>query len=474
MPNNKALFVWSFLYFLALLIFTKSIFKTFFYSFFIFSLLNIGQMRTFVAIPAANILGKGYERGRLLEFIFSPRFVFGMTATLVLVIKLIQNFYKKCQVLFSNYFVVFLLISIFFSLMSSWQTLFFPTLSIFRTLGLFFYFSLIVLLWIFYREQKKGARLSLLNLFLSNLLLVSIFESCLVFIQFLIKKPLGILIEISHVLPTFGFGADQELGQFRPIGLTSHANMLANHFLTYLISASILSYFLYKIGKLRLKKSFIFLGIFLIVLVLLLTQSRAIYISIFIFFSTFMAFNRSILENAFLLFNSLKKRKWTLVFLSTPILWLVFKRIIFSLNTFTDKGGALVRNQLFEEALIIFKKNPWFGVGSGMYIPAAFYYQPEGVSKFFPEAVHNGFLLMLVQNGLFVILFIILAYCFLFKNILSKVQDLGFRMIIIFGFVSQFMAMLFHPFSNIFSLYTLINLLIIYEYRQNKKIIFEN
>nr|MBP7741027.1 hypothetical protein [Candidatus Woesebacteria bacterium] len=96
-------------------------------------------------------------------------------------------------------------------------------------------------------------------------------------------------------------------------------------------------------------------------------------------------------------------------------------------------------------------KNPVLGVGAGMFIPAAFEQNVTKVMSYFPESVHNGFLLFMSESGFIAF---ILYVCGLYSLIwiAQKSHLSGFFLVTMMAILANFIVMLFQPFAGILPL----------------------
>ena len=151
------------------------------------------------------------------------------------------------------------------------------------------------------------------------------------------------------------------------------------------------------------------------------------------------------------------------LYIYLPIIWMVLLRIVYSFNTFSEFGGMSVRNKLFEESVSLLRKNFFFGVGRGMFIPALFNENPTGVIIQFPESVHNGIILNIIENGFFSFISFCLFYFFLFRKLSLLKSNKNFSIFAFALLLAQFLISFFHPITNLISIYTFVLILIVYD-----------
>lgn len=448
LPSNKLFFVVATAYLLGLVWITQSIYKALLLAFFPFMMMNIGQVYITTAIAANKLSHLSNSEGRDLYFRFSPFFVLLITSIALFVLEL---FRRKGKVSFSIS-QVSLLLSILMSLIAVFFTKQFPTYSFTIVLGAIGMVSFVFLMQLLLTEASKEIQLKLLKTFLGVLIVMTLVDVAVGFGQFFTHSTLHLRIEQSTVIPTFGTGADEDSSQFRPIGLHTHANEFANALITTLFSV------LFLIELLRAKKS-VFpekfeLWISLpILIMILLTQSRASYLALGLAGILFFVRQK---ELALDLLNQLKQlmRPYKLLFVIAALFFipLVTRRLIYTVYSFGSGGGITTRVELEKVAYLLIQKDYLWGVGPGMFIPAAFKESPNGVMKYFPESVHNGFLLYLTENGIFASFFLITFLLFFLKQV-EKVFPKTITTIFLAGLLALCCMMYFHPFQNIPSIF---------------------
>jgi len=407
------------------------------------------------AIPANALSHLANSEGRSLYFKFSPFFVLQLTSLLLLVIELIR---RKGKVAFSLS-IGLLLASILMSLISVFYTQQFPQYSFVIVISSLSTLAWAILMRTMLTEQSASEQLKLLKSFLLVFIIMTMLEVGISFGQFVTRSTLNLRIEQSTVIPTFGVGADEDGTQFRPIGLKTHANELANSLLISLFS--ILFLFLY-IEKTKSALPWLFkvFVISSILVILLITQSRAAYIGLFL--SGVFFFLRERAVSLQLLSQCRDKLKpYILVLIIAALLFvpLVTRRLLYSFSSFGSGGGYSTRTELQEVAVLLLQKDYSWGVGPGMFIPAAFKDNPNGVMKYFPESVHNGFLLFATEHGLISSLFLLLFIVQFLKEIVANVVRPQ-NSLILAGLLALCCMMLLHPFEDTLSLLTYITLIV--------------
>ena len=197
-----------------------------------------------------------------------------------------------------------------------------------------------------------------------------------------------------------------------------------------------------------------------------LSLSRAAFVAIFISLIFFIYRHPNQLKKI----NSLQQvishlNTWFKIILIVLLGVIVFKltsRMFDSIYSFTELGGVSTRVEQYAEASEVFKTSPVFGVGIGMFMPASYQLFPDGVMRYFPEPVHNGFLLFLAERGVASVLVYLFFALYFYRAInASKLSELTKTMIYL-GTLSSFVMMIFHPQMNFLSFLIILILSIIH------------
>lgn len=457
LPSNKLFFVVATLYFLALVYITRSIYKALFFAFIPFGMLNIGQIYITTVIPFNQLKGTTYYEGRQLYFRFSPFFVLGITSAVLLMLEIIR---RKGQHIFTIPHL-FVLGSVLFSLVSVFHTEQQPLFSLATVLGTVGSICWILLAQLLLKDSRFLEQTKILKTFLLVLILMTSLQTGVALTQYVKRSTLNLRIEQSTIIPTFGQGADEDATQFRPIGLQTHANDLANDLLIFLFTGILLLEWL-RSRKQHFPWWFELFFITEAVVVIVLTQSRTAYLALLassLFF--FFAQRQRSLDLIKELEKHLRPFVFVLVIAALLFVPLVSRRLLYSLNSFGTGGGFTTRQQLEKEAILLVQKNILWGVGPGMFIPAAFKENPQGIMRYFPEAVHNGYLLFISEHGLLSSICILLFFYFLLKEY-EKYPNTMLRTVMHTGLISILVMMLLHPFQNFITLFVLISWLLVY------------
>lgn len=301
---------------------------------------------------------------------------------------------------------------------------------------------------------------------------IVVFLSTITFLQFALRSGLGLTIEQRQDTPHFGAGMDENPLQFRPVGLSSHANSNAHQLLTYGIFSFLLLQILLK------KNQPIFSPIMLVSMFLfcffaiIFTQSRAVYLSLalIIVVSSFIYRLQAYKKSEFFLNTIRNSVVYKMLFYAFifVVLVILFDRSLYSFYSFHPRAGFQIRDKLYEEAMAMWWQDFYFGVGNGMFIPALYSFNPTGIVSYFPESVHNGFMLFITERGLWAsLLVVIFVYVFSkrYSNGWQRNKQNYFYFLLPFLYFSSLIIMFFHPFVSFFSPVLLI--VILYDVIEN-------
>lgn len=457
-PSSKLFFVWSTLYFLSIFFVTRSFEKTFIYIFFPLSLFNVGQLYVFNVISPEKLNLPLYPEGRNLCFKFSPFYILNLSLFYAILVQLFKNKAFKTMSLV----MLVCLIGIAGMVISATLSKYLPVLSLLYTLLFLGSWSWIIFTkttFLFLNKEQIYRVLKTLTLVLISLL---IFESLIVFAQEVRGAPLGFLIEQLDVLSYFGSGPDENSLFIRPAGLHGDSNNLAFYFLSIYSGILILWFWLKEKGQLFLSYFCIFLVTTITVLVIIFSQSRSAYLAFFVFFLVLFCLNKDLrkeLKNKFKFYDVYLK----LFFLFLVVIGAIIlpDRSLHTIYSFTKYGGMQVRTKLNVQAIELIKRNSFFGVGLGMFIPASFDENYNGVINTFPESVHNGFLLLTAESGLLTAFCFTIFFYILFRTTCFSSNSLLMKSVFCLGTVSSFIIMFFQPFFGILTISVMFWILLI-------------
>jgi O-antigen ligase len=127
-----------------------------------------------------------------------------------------------------------------------------------------------------------------------------------------------------------------------------------------------------------------------------------------------------------------------------------------SIYSFSEFGGINTRETQYAEAFSVFLKSPIFGIGDRMFIPTSFQLFPKGIMSYFPEDVHNGFFLFIIERGLLGFTAYVFFMILLCKKITNSQANKEIKSVIYSGLIAGFTMMAFHPERNFLSDFVLL------------------
>lgn len=450
--SNKMFFVLVIVFVSVQYVLLKSFLLTFFISYFPINLFSTGQVYTFLIIPKESLLTPIYPDGRFMYFVLTPAFLVTVSGFFV---SLFSLFNKKLRIRFSLP-TLFFMLCYFISLVTAIKSQFLPHLSVLYWITNFASILLYIVGQLLFSTFGNIKFTQILNLLLGVVLLCVMFQALIAFVQVIKGNSLGLIIESVKSLPFFGSGSDEFTFIVRPVGLKQHANLLANEVILFSFLIIHLNLFTKRIIN-PFKPFIVEIVLIISFFLILFTQSRAAILAIVVssLFPLY-SYKHQIIKDSIPITRYMFKFKYLFFPIFIVSLMMLTNRALFSLNSFQSGGGFRVRSQLQTEAIGIAEKSSFSGVGFGMYIPAAFFFNPLGIMQWFPEAVHNGFWLRLVEDGVLYLLLFGIGLFLLVKNV-TRFPQKSFQLSIWGGIVSQMIVMIFQPVNN----FTTPNLLII-------------
>lgn len=445
-PNNKSFFVLAAAYVSTVFILKKSIYATLLYCLIPFTIYGIGQTYVYNLIPTHVLKHPLYPEGRNISFVFSPFTVVALTGVLMNTFIFLRNFKKKLISLSELLFLAVFSIQIY----SATKSEFYPVVSVLLTLSSFGSMALIFIAKHYFKSLTQMQK----NVFISTLISICVLAICLQTMlataQYVKRSSLGIKIESTADLPYNGSGADEDSSQVRPVGLTNHANILAFDVMNMWLFGFLLWIILEKRQKKRMGKILI-MGFLCATVTIILTQSRSVYLSWFIICLLLIWKSDILMINRAEIIKLLKRFKPIILVCIPIVAYLVVTRALYTLESFNLKAGGGTRDYLIKEAQQLILKNPLIGVGASMFIPAAFEQNSTKVMNYFPESVHNGFLLFIAESGFIAFIFYLCGMCSLIW-IAKKSKHSGFFLATMIVVLANFIVMLFQPFAGILPL----------------------
>lgn len=442
--SNKSLFLFFALFTVGLIVKFKSLEQGLFWSFVASLLFLVGKRYSFNLIPPEALYNPRAPEGYNVVFTFKVSTVLCLFMLPFLVksfFSRLQKSSEKIRVSPESFslalLVLFTILSVTNSTGTSISGLF--LVDFFQPV-LAFLFSKHIINW----KKKK-------NLLIFMLLSQVVFISFLSLRQLSRGNALGNSLEIAGELSRFGVvgsGLDEQSGRFRPLGTFYHSNYLAAYFLSVPLLVML---FFWQGGEKTKEKLFYLIGpFFLSILLLVITLSRAAWLSLFLGTICLVWFMEKKYQLRIPKFY-LKRLLILLILFLVLFAVFVVPRFLYSINSFGGSGGAVFRERLSKEAWELVAKNPFWGVGLKRSVPEMLKNNPLGVVRGAPFQVHNWFLLFLVENGLFSLLSLLFLINFCLKKaiaiIVEKKKNLfkvvvfsSVLAIIFFGFFHNFIG----------------------------------
>lgn len=465
-PNNKTLAIFFFIYLFLLYYFNKNFKKSLLLAYLASWPFNVGKTYVIEHVPAWQLNLPFRPYGIASNIIISIKEIF----IVLMILVLIRDFFLGRRDVFKFDKFSFLLLLYFSSL--TFASIFGSVRPEISLIYSFYSIKPLVLYWYTRNliKNNKDVLLSSIVIFSSIIILQAVLAS----LQFIQRRPLGLSIEESQEFLPISGGIDEEIYALRPIGTFSHANWLAGFLLPYLF-IFLPSVFL------RFKKidKIAFLSFLFALETFLLTLGRSAWVSFFIALIIFLF----IVEKKWKLRLKLKKEILKLFYFSLPLvlpftIFFLIPRLVNTFYAFEIYGGGYTRIELIRETWETIKQFPFFGVGLGMDI---FYsYQrstqrllsySKSIFSYFPEAVHNGYLHLVVQTGIFPLLIFLLLSALIFRELIKHInkEKIILRKILLLSLVLGLLSPFFNAFLQPFlpGLQKMIFLSIIYIDKKN-------
>lgn len=406
----------------------------------------VGQLYVFRIIQPEDLNHPLYPDGRSLFFKFTPFLVLGMTMIVSWVIRVLTTKFRLKSWVVINILMMMVLAQVL-SLING--DLAMP--GVVYLANIVSQLAVVVWLWwtIDYLRQSETEEM---DRFWSYLLAIIksflVIESGVMLAQGIRGGTLGLVVEQSSILPYYGAGSDESALLVRPIGLHAHANV-ASYYLLMGLEAWILVW-------LGIKKKGVEIWsqswVLLVIIALLWMQSRTIFVAGFIWLCGW----------GYLYFDQIKKKVGKIYLkgwsLGGAILLILFSGIILTnrfWGTISSRGvnsGWETRIRSIEVAARVIQRHGWLGVGVGNYIPVAYREDVGSAMRQFPEAVHNGWLLITAEQGLIGLGLWLAFIWIMIKLTLRLVTDIKIRWLVLGGFISQGVVFMFQPITDILSM----------------------
>lgn len=460
--NDKTLFVFftTLIYFVSVFLFNQTN-KTLIGTSIVLLLIHWWRSKNFsLAVfltymtVSAFIIGKTYEIEMIPPGVIrSEYFPNGLLSQLVIdvsdiyiIIMLVSVISCTGKIGFPRFFkkpLIYLVIANFFGILSTFIISSRPDISLFYTIQSLLLPLLLLFIMIRIRDVPN-----IKAIIITFIIAFVLFESTVALGQFIKNGFLGSSLENTGYVWA-GTSTDEDVFRFRPLGTTSHPNALSQ---TLICLIPVLFSLLYGTKKLLPKATIVALAASLITVVLIRGRSA--------WFSLFMSvlFMLYVLEKKWKLRLSLtpktKKLVAVCVILTVIGILMVFpQRLSQTLLSWQDEASGSTRWLLMKEWGQLIILNPVLGVGPGMSVVEAFYQNTSGVLTYFPEAVHNFYLLMASETGLISLFFFILFILINIKMLLTDITHLPIKdrllpIGVITGLGTLLINWFFQPYAN--------------------------
>lgn len=405
-------------YFLTYILYkyTNNFKKSLIYSLILALFTDFGLAKSFFILhPESMSLGSGYS--------ISPMTIYIL---LLLPLSLLK---KSFKFQFVDLFILLFYISSLFSFFL------FPYLNVFW--GVISLTDVILLYFILRNniERKDFENLSIILIFLL------LFQSILAFVQFLLKRPIGQLIESVTINSPYGLVTSENTNLYRSTGTFTHPNFLASFIL---LTFPFIFFIPIK------NKLFKYIRI-LPIIILVFTYSRAAWIILLALFISMVA-NKHYFDKFFKFLSTRIKLVLVIIpFLILPFIPYVTTRLNSFSLAFEDFGSMGVRFKTYSEALNIISQYPLTGVGLYRSIteyannPFTDLFQVTQVGRFY--GIHNTFLEIAAEVGLpgllFFVLFLTLVFYHYWKSDRKYPKNAAF-----YGLLGLIAISMFNPFFH--------------------------
>ena len=228
--------------------------------------------------------------------------------------------------------------------------------------------------------------------------------------QFILQREIGLAFE-GGVPNMIAVGVDESNAILRPGGTFFHnqLGLVANVFMISVLPIVFSS----------LPGGLGYLTLLVGLITIILSQSRSAWITLLLITLFFYKFYSR--EITIFIREKLNKRfLYYAFFLAGLLFFIIFPRVLLTLNTGYQGAGLSYRKEVISEALEIFTKNPWFGFGAGINEYVLFQYFPSGSVKNFPAPVHEGHLEFLLEFGLIGFLLFYSPFYLVMRNIFTN------------------------------------------------------
>lgn len=397
------------LIFSALLIKTKNaLVASFLTAVFVLPLFKPNKYYLVEVIPGTELLHEGYKvSGYLLGYGLNVSNVF-IFLSIVFMLRSIINFRKRFQKSLTHHLLLLIFVIIGFLTVGVLSISTFSPYPVASYVWLLQYSQLFIIPTLMLYIHKKSPKN--INLIYAIVLGSVVLQFVLSLWQFAKQASIGLPLELAQGT-WFALGLDENNAILRVAGSLAFHNQLA---LTSLLYGIIL--FPY---WLKTQKTIYGVGLFMVLVIIILTQSRSIWLStgltgviaLFMYREIIMKKIKKIFSKKTILYASL-------LLLSTS--YIIFPRLVLSLNAPYEGAGIPFRIRLFREGAEAFLQNPWlgYGIGTNEYVLHSLF--PDGVMSVYPTALHMGLMQLALEVGILGCAFFLFPFFYVLRSIINR------------------------------------------------------
>ncbi len=373
---------------------------------------KIGKWYTVEAIPGRLMENEVYRFGYLTGWGITPYHVILLFLLIGMIrFEAFEEFNKTIKKIFHHKLLSCSVIGyIILALISSIKSPFFSTSMILAVQQAIIIVMIFSTLHIINTSQQYKRRISTL---LAGMIT---FQSVISIMQFVKQSTIRLGVESYQ---SAGIGQSPDSPQFfRPLGTYTNANQLGILILTQTTLYLALTWK----EKNNFRNFLYFVPILLSCLTILLSNSRTVWSAALIGIIVIVnKYKRTLIAK-------LKRVEWRsyvayFSVLSVSVILLISPRLALTINTFYKGAGIETRLELIKEGLYASQFNLWIGTGVGTNEATIIKYFPRGIISIFPTAVHNAYIQILVDSGIFAMILFFMIFLSGFSLKVKKVNN---------------------------------------------------
>lgn len=412
----------------------RNFYESLFFVFVSSSIVFTGKTYPIQIVPPGVFQTDIYPYGYIINIVISSSVFIGFVMLITFIRKLIQEPNSFKPNFLDTLLLFFYCLKILSAVLGSKD----PNLSlpfeILSLIGLFAYFYIRITLKI------NNSLWNTLTYLISALI---IFESFLGITQLISKSPLGKNIEYQVNFEYYGQTVGETQFTFRPDGTFNHANSFG----IWLAAACI-----FLLASALNNKSLIILLASLTGLAAMITTiSRSAWLGFAVGFIFLVIYFRKKFGKLFKYITSLLL-KWRIVIVPAVIVLIflfIIPRINDSFYSFRpDAGGSFFRKIQISDVLEVIKLHPIFGIGAGMSAYEGISLNLYTLTAQTPLEVHNWYLAIALENGLFSLFIIILFILYSLRKIFTDYPKSIVHLTVAGVVFCSMIAGIFQPYFN--------------------------